>query len=176
MKNFFRDTLLIVIVAAIIFVVKQVALPTTIIRFSSMEPNLEEGQRIIVNKVVYFFHEPERGDVIIFTPPFESEEPFIKRVIGLPGETVEIKDGTVYIYKDGNTLPLDEPYIKQPPAYTLHQFKIPENNYFVLGDNRNNSSDSHTSWTVKREDIIAKAWLSIWPWDRWGLIANPLQE
>ncbi|MBA7716255.1 Signal peptidase I T [subsurface metagenome] len=140
-----------------------------------MEPGLESGQRVLVNQVAYYFREPERGDVIIFDPPFKSEEPFIKRIIGLPGESVEIKQGTVYIHKNGNTLVLDEPYLKEPPAYTFKGDTLPEDEYFVLGDNRNNSQDSHTGWTVKREDIIAKAWLSIWPWDRWGVIANPLQ-
>ena len=176
MKSFLRDTALIVIAAVAIFFLKQAAFPTTIIRFTCMEPTLLEKQRVVVNKVVYHLHEPERGDVIIFDPPFKSEEPFIKRIIGLPDETVDIKDGKVYIHRDGNTLILDEPYIKEPPAYTMDQFEIPEDNYFVLGDNRNRSGDSHAGWTVEREDIIAKAWLSIWPFNRWGVIDNPLQE
>ena len=174
MKDFSRDTLVILILAIAIFFLKQVTIPTTVSRYSCMEPGLEPEQRVLVNKVAYYFGEPERGDVIIFDPPFESEEPFIKRIIGLPGESVEIKQGTVYVHKNGNTLALDEPYVKQPPTYTLEITRIPEGEYFVLGDNRNNSQDSHTGWTVKRKDIIAKAWLSIWPWDRWGFIANPL--
>ena len=114
--------------------------------------------------------------MIIFDPPFESEEPFIKRVIGLPGESIEIKQGTVYIHKNGNAFLLDEPYVKEPIANTFKGDLIPENEYFVMGDNRNNSSDSRTGWTAKREDIIGKAWLSIWPPDSWGLITNPLQN
>ncbi len=141
-----------------------------------MEPGLEEGQRILVNSVVYHFHKPERGDVIVFNPPFESEGPFIKRIIGLPGESVEIKQGTVYIHGKGEVFPLNEPYIKEPPINSFNGGIIPEDEYFVLGDNRNNSGDSRGGWTVKRKDIIGKAWLEIWPPNKWGLIANPLQE
>jgi len=134
-----------------------------------MEPNLQERQRILINKVVYAFHEPERGDVIVFHPPNNRQADYIKRIIGLPGESVEIKQGTVYIHKDGNILPLDEPYIKEQLTRTFDGDPIPQDEYFVLGDNRNNSNDSRSGWTVKREDIIGKAWLSIWPP---GLIPN----
>lgn len=141
-----------------------------------MEPNFEEGQRVLVNKVVYSFHEPERGDVIIFHPPPPHDSkttPFIKRIIGLPGETIEIKNGAVYV----NGSQLHEPYIDEPPSYTFPEYKIPEDNYFVLGDNRNKANDSHTGWTVPRQNIIGKAWLSIWPPDRWGVVAHyPLQQ
>ena len=85
-----------------------------------------------------------------------------------PGETVEITDGAVYL--DGHQL--DEPYIKKPPTYTYPEHKVPQNEYFVLGDNRNNSEDSHTGYTVPRENIIGKAWLSIWPPGEWGVIPN----
>ncbi len=176
MKAFFRELLVIIILVAVISFLFRVVLQTTVIRYASMEPALQEEQRIFVNKIVYSFHEPDRGDVIIFDPPFESEEPFIKRVIGLPGESIEIKQGTVYIHKNGNAFLLDEPYVKEPIANTFKGDLIPENEYFVMGDNRNNSSDSRTGWTAKREDIIGKAWLSIWPPDSWGLITNPLQN
>jgi len=138
-----------------------------------MEPSLEEGQRLLVNKAVYKFHEPERGDVIVFHPSHNPGDEYIKRIIGLPGESVEIKQGTVYIHKqDGNVLPLDELYIKEVPSRPFNGNTIPENEYFVLGDNRNNSNDSRNGWTVKREDIIGKAWLSIWPPSTWGLAPN----
>jgi signal peptidase I len=137
-----------------------------------MEPNLQESQRILINKMVYTFHEPERGDIIVFHPYNNSQADFVKRVIGLPGETIEIKEGTVFIHKDGNILPLDEPYIKEQITRTFEGNPIPQDEYFVLGDNRNNSNDSRTGWTVKREDIIGKAWLLIWPPGEWGLVAN----
>jgi len=141
-----------------------------------MEPGLQDGQQILINKVVYYFHEPERGDIIILHPPppySPDETPFIKRIIALPGDTVEVEDGAVYV----NGLKLDEPYIKEPPVYTFRQKKIPEGEYFVLGDNRNYASDSHTGWTVPRQNIIGKAWLSIWPLNEWGFVPNyPLNE
>jgi len=141
-----------------------------------MLPNFEENQRVVVNKVIYKLNEPERGDVIIFHPPPPNSPkttPFIKRIIALPGDIVEVKKGSVYV----NGSQLHEPYIKEPPKYTFSQYKIPEDNYFVLGDNRNNANDSHTGWMLPRQNIIGKAWLSIWPPDRWGLVAHyPLQE
>jgi signal peptidase I len=97
--------------------------------------------------------------VIIFQPPSESRHDFIKRLIALPGDTIEIKEGTVYL--NGQTI--DEPYIKEYPTYTMEMKEIPEGEYFVLGDNRNHSNDSHSWGTVPRENIIGKVWLSIWP-------------
>ncbi len=136
-----------------------------------MEPSLQNGQQLLVNKVVYYFHEPERGDVIILhpPPPYNPEAtPFIKRIIALPGDTIEVKNGAVYV----NGSKLVEPYIKEPPTYNFQQKKIPENEYFVLGDNRNNANDSHNGWTVPRQNIIGKAWLSIWPPGEWGFVPN----
>ena len=145
------------------------------VKGACMEDSIQsEGQRILISKVVYRFHDPQRGDIIVLHPPHlpKNAYPYIKRIIGLPGETIEVKNGAVYI----NGLKLYEPYIKEPPTYTFPQKKIPENEYFVLGDNRNNANDSHTGWTVPRQDIIGKAWLSIWPLDKWGLAATyPLQ-
>ena len=127
----------------------------------------------MIDKTIYKFRDPQRGDVIIFHSPTNEHSDYIKRIIGLPGESVEIKDETVYIrQKDGDVLPLDEPYIRKPPRYTFPQHKVTENDYFVLGDNRNNSNDSHNGWTVPRQNIIGKAWLSIWPPDEWGLASN----
>ncbi len=173
-KPEYRSVIFAVGLALILFLIKQLTIPTTVIQYNSMEPSLAEGERVLINKVVYGLHEPERGDVIIFNPTFSSSEPFIKRIIGLPGETIDIKAGTVYIHTQENTLKLTEPYIIEPPNYTLDSFQIPEGEYFVLGDNRNNSHDSHSGWTVSRDDIIAKAWLRIWPLDKIGVIENPL--
>ena len=142
--------------------------------YSSMEPNLYEGQRIIISKVIYHFHEPERGDIIIFPNPNDPDEEYIKRIIGLPGEVVEIKDGIVYIHQaDGSVLTLDESeYINTPDKDYFISNTIPADNYFVLGDNRSNSYDSRAGWTVPRQDIVGKAWLSIWPMSDWGLAPN----
>ena len=135
----------------------------------------------VSNKIVYHIREPERGDVIILHPfsSYGSDAiPFIKRIIGLPGESVEIKEGIVYIHtENGEVIPLDEPYVTERASLSFSGDTIPENEYFVLGDNRNNSDDSRNGWTVPRQNIIGKAWLSIWPPDLWGVAANyPLQE
>ncbi len=178
MKQSLRDFLIMLVIAVAVFVGLRTTVQTFIIHFPSMEPNFWEGQRLLVNKVVYKIHKPERGDVIIFRPPNNQRESFIKRIIGLPGESVEIKEGAVYIYKeDGSVLLLDEPYIEEPSGRSFKGGKIPENEYFVLGDNRNGSNDSLIGWTVPRNNIIGKAWLSIWPPNLWGLAANnPLEE
>jgi len=168
MKVFLREILGTILLAVVIFLLLQATVQSFIIVGSSMEPNLHEGERLLVNKVVYKIHEPERGDIIVFRPPTSQRADYIKRVIALPGDTVEIKIDVVYV----NGSPLDEPYIGSHPSYSKKKKKIPENNYFVLGDNRNNSNDSHNNWTVPRENIIGKAWLIIWPPSQWGLSPN----
>lgn len=169
MKTFLRDTLITILLTGVIFFLLQATVQVSIVTGPSMEPDLYHGQRIVVYKTAYLFHPPERGDIIVFRPPRElGATPFVKRIIGLPGDTVEVKEGIVYI----NGSPLDEPYIKEPPTYTLAKEKITGNNYFVLGDNRNNTSDSHVWGTVPHQNIIGKAWLSIWPPDSWGLAPN----
>jgi signal peptidase I len=166
MKNFLREFLITVGLAVIIFVVAQRTVQTYEVFMTSMEPNFHEGQRIVVNKAVYYFGDPERGDVIIFKAPDNSGEDYIKRVIGLPGDTVEIKDHTVYV----NGIRLVEPYVAESPYYTMPAITVPKDKYFVLGDNRNNSNDSHNHWFVDRKDIRGKAWLSTWPPEEWGII------
>jgi signal peptidase I len=169
-----RDIGLTLIVAIVIFLLLQATVQSFVIVGSSMQPNFQEGERLLINKVVYKLHQPESGEVIIFHPPTNPQADYIKRVIALPGEMVEIKEGVVYV----NGTKLDESaYIKAPPNYTFPLTKIPENEYFVLGDNRNISNDSHNGWTVPRENIIGKAWFSFWPPGEWGLVANyPLAE
>jgi len=173
MKTFFRDTLAIILIAAVIIFGLQATIQKFVVDGPSMNLTLHDGQQLLANKVVYKFHEPERGDVIIFHPPNNEKEEYIKRIIGLPGESVEIKEGIVYIHEaDGTVLPLDEPYVNSPAKQPFRGDIIPENEYFVLGDNRNNSSDSRNNWTLPQENIIGKAWLSVWPLDKWGLVAN----
>ena len=191
MKIFFRDLLATLLIAVVIFFGLRTTVQSIIVEGPSMDFSFHDGQRIIVNKVAYDFkmdgkifyrfHEPQRGDVIILDPSTFNNPmitPFIKRIIGLPGESVEIKDGIVYIHQgDGNTIALDEPYITNQASCSFKGDEIPENEYFVLGDNRNNSDDSRNDWTVPRDHIIGKAWLSIWPPEKWGPAANyPLQE
>ncbi|RLC63748.1 MAG: signal peptidase I [Chloroflexi bacterium] len=168
MKVFLREILGLILLAVAIFLLLQVVFPRFEVVGSSMEPNLHDGQRLLVNKAVYFFREPEAGEVIVFQPPNNRRTDYIKRIIALPGDTVEVKAGVVYV----NGSPLDEPYIKDQPSYTLGPQKIPEDSYFVLGDNRNNSNDSHNGWTVPRQNIVGKAWISIWPPGQWGVVTN----
>jgi signal peptidase I len=168
MRTFLREILVTVILALVIFLLLQASVQSFVIVERCMEPNFQEGERVLVNKLAYHFGEPERGDVIILHPPFDPKAVYIKRVIALPGDTVEVKGGAVYV----NGTKLDEPYIKEPPAYTLGKEIIPENEYFVLGDNRNNANDSHNGWTVPRQNIIGKAWLTFWPPGEWGLVRH----
>ncbi len=166
MRDFFRDIVITIILAVVIFFALQFTVGNFVVIGSSMQPSFYQGERVIATKLAYKLHDPERGDVIIFRPPQGMEEDLIKRIIGLPGDVVEVKDGVVYV----NNQPLDEPYIKSPPSYNYPTEIVPEGQYWVLGDNRNNSNDSHTGWTVPREDIIGKAWLIIWPPDRWEVV------
>lgn len=134
----------------------------------SMEPTLENDQFLVVNKLSYRLHAPQRGDIIVFRDPRDEGRKLIKRVIGLPGERVAVRDGQVFV----NGSPLDEPYISSPPRYSQAAQLIPEGHYFVLGDNRNNSSDSHSWGTLPDQEIVGKAWVSYWPPSMWGLIPH----
>ena len=170
MKTTIRDVITTFLVAVVIYFLMQATIQVSIIHGSSMEPSLhgdgDKEQRLLINKAIYFFEEPERGEIVVFRPPEDrADAPFIKRIIGLPGETVAIADGQVLI----NGSLLYEPYIMEPPDYEVEEMTVPGDSYFVLGDNRNRSNDSHSGWTVPRHMIIGKAWISIWPPPFWGL-------
>ena len=172
MKTFFREILITLALAVVVFFIIQTTVQTFVVMGASMEPSLHDRQRLLVNKAVYYLSEPERGDVIVFKLA-KRQADYVKRIIALPGDTVEVKTGVVYV----NGSPLEESYIKNPPSYTIEQQKILGNTYFVLGDNRDNSDDSHNGWVVPHQNIIGKAWLLIWPPNEWGLVPNyPLQE
>lgn len=165
----------------------------------SMEPSLDSGQMLLVNRQIYFhfdangvldalplverdgenvvypFHPPQRGDIVVFEPPVgRADKPYIKRVIGLPGERISIHDGGVFI----NGERLKEPYIGQtatswPGRSDDFKFVIPEEHIFVLGDNRNNSTDSRSFGPVSVDEIIGKAWISYWPAGHLGIVSAP---
>jgi signal peptidase I len=160
---------------------------------SSMETNLHTGQYIIVNRIeylhvdlnllqrllpgnqnvpprlAYLFHLPRRGDIVVFEYPRDTSRDFIKRVIGLPGETVEIRNNQVFI----NGRPLDEPYLS-PPARTqmgnMAPVVVPADAVFVMGDNRGNSSDSRSWGALPLDKIVGRAWFIYWPQEYWGVI------
>jgi signal peptidase I len=134
----------------------------------SMMPTLQDNQFLVVNKLGYRLHEPQRGDIIVFRDPRDSERKLIKRVIGLPGETVEVQNGQVFV--DGQ--PLDEPYIEALGRYSEPSLTLAEGYYYVLGDNRNNSSDSHNWGTLPGTKIVGKAWISYWPPELWGVLPH----
>jgi len=163
-----REVGITVLIAVVVFALLQLTLQSYTVVMSSMEPNFHDGDCIMVNKVSYRSSGPKRGEVIIFAPPFDSPHPFIKRVIGLPGETVEIKDEKVFI--DG--IPLEEEYVMALPDYTMPAKEVPEDEYFVLGDNRNNSNDSHSGWMVPGDNIIGKAWFTYWPPSKWKVVKH----
>jgi signal peptidase I len=136
----------------------------------SMEPTLHSGEYVIVNKVTYYLDDPERGDIVVFHFPRQPDQEYIKRIIGLPGDQVRIDDSFVYV----NDRMLDEPYINADPAYD-GSWTVPDGQFFVLGDNRNNSSDSHNWGFVPVEFVIGKAVFVYWPPTQWGIIEHPTQ-
>jgi signal peptidase I len=135
----------------------------------SMLPTLEVGDRLIVEKVTYRLHAPERGDIVVFDPPprsgFDRGNAFIKRIVGLPGETIAVREGKVTI----NGQVLDEQYVMEPPTYEMDPLTIPAGNVFVMGDNRNNSADSHVWGALPISNIIGRSAVRFWPPVRIGL-------
>ncbi|HLA08624.1 MAG TPA: signal peptidase I, partial [Anaerolineales bacterium] len=131
----------------------------------SMNPSLANGEYILVNKLAYKTGFPTRGDIIVFSFPLDPNQDLIKRVIGLPGETVAIQDGKVSI----NGVVLDEPYIAAPPFYN-GTWVVAKDQLFVLGDNRNESKDSHEWGLLPLENVIGKAIVIYWPPPQWEMI------
>jgi len=158
-----REIVETVALTLVIFVIINAATGRFRIEGPSMNPNLHEGQYLIINKVVYKLHPPRRGDIIVFHHPRNAHHDLIKRVIGLPGETVEVRQGQVHI----NGVPLDEPYVEHRGSYSVH-YELGSDEIFVLGDNRPNSDDSHTWGPLQRERIVGKAAISYWPPGDWG--------
>lgn len=136
---------------------------------ASMEPSLQSGEFVIVNKLAYMFGDPAIGDVIVFHFPRDPAQEYIKRIIGLPGDHVEVKDGKVYV----NERILNEDYIAASPVYET-SWDVPSDSLFVLGDNRNNSSDSHNWGPVPMDYVIGKATFIYWPPTEWGIVEHPL--
>ena len=168
LKRFLIELLETLIIAAILFAGINAVSSRIRVKSISMQPTLYERDFVLVNKLSYEFGEPKRGDVIVFEYPLNPDtEPYIKRVIGLPGDNIVINNGTVII--DGE--PLGEPYTKAPANYS-GTWKVPEDSLFVLGDNRNFSSDSHQWGTVPLENVMGKALFVCYPLNHWKVL-NP---
>jgi signal peptidase I len=191
-----REIIETLLLALVIFVAVRAVVLNFKVDGTSMDPNLADQEMLLVNRNIYFhfdlnglldalpfverdgerivypFHPPERGDIVVFEPPMVSSKPFIKRVIALPGETVTIENGFVYI--DG--VQLDEPYISggitECPRSRCEPVVVPEGAVYVLGDNRRNSSDSRSFGTVDVDDIVGKAWVTYWPFSEFGLVPH----
>lgn len=133
----------------------------------SMQPTLVEGDVILVNKLAYKLGSIQTGDVVIFHDPFNDGEDFIKRVIGKPGDQIDVSNGVVFV----NSVALIEPYIAEQPAY-IGSWQVPEDSIFVLGDNRNHSSDSHSWGFVPLTDVVGKALVVYWPFPRVRLVTH----
>jgi signal peptidase I len=180
------------VLAAVIFFAVRTLAQNFRVEGSSMEPGLHDGQYLLVNKAIYFqinldrlskyipfidpgndpqrylFRAPKRGDVIVFRFPRDPSRDFIKRVIAAPGDTVEIVNGQVKV----NDVPLGEPYIENPGRYDFARQIVPQGSYFVLGDNRNNSFDSHVWGFLPEENIIGQAMVTYWPLSDFGGAGN----
>ncbi len=141
---------------------------------TSMAPLLTDQERIFINKFVYRFEPIERGDVVVFWYPLDRSKSFIKRVVGLPGETVEVRQGRLYV----NGKRLEEPYV--PPQFTdgstYAPVRVPAGEYFVMGDHRASSNDSRVFGPVPDRYIYGKAVFAYWPMDRFGLIPPPAEH
>jgi len=193
-KSLIWEVLQTVVLTILIFVAVRAIVQNFRVEGASMEPTLHRDQYIVINKVVYsrldgtpvspilgadasptgtpkyVFGGPQRGDIIVFKAPGSPDKDFIKRVMALPGEQVRVSAGNVLI----NGQKVDEPYIKFHASYDFETRTVPARQYFVLGDNRPNSTDSHLGWFVPIEDIIGRAWMTYWPPDMWGGVTAPV--
>lgn len=140
-----------------------------------MEPNFSSGDYLIVDELSYNFNDPQRGEVIVFESPNDAGQLYIKRIIALPGETVEIKNGKVFVSNEGKRLLLDENDYFYSFVYTSGNLKLTlsEGEYFVLGDNRSASFDSRKWGTIEEEGIIGKVFMRAWPFVSAGKIEIP---
>lgn len=176
MKEMISTLLYLLIVLCITYIVIHYVGQRTEVWGASMETTLNDGDNLIVDKITYRFRDPQRFDIIVFPFRYEENTYYIKRIIGLPGETVQIDlDGTIYI--DGEVL--EETYgreVIKPEnvGIAIEPVALEEDEYFVMGDNRNNSSDSRTEvvGNIHRDDIIGRAWLRIWPLSEIGILKH----
>jgi len=172
--SFFLDIIQTVVLALAFFVIIYLFFfQPHQVKGNSMSPNFLNGEYLLTDKITYRFKEPKRTDVIIFAAPMDEDYEYIKRIIGLPGETIKVEAGHIFI----NGEKLEEIYLNKEIKTqggnflkTGQTFLIPEGEYIVIGDNRSYSSDSREWGTVPRKNIVGKAWLRYWPLDKFGLV------
>jgi signal peptidase I len=171
LRSLLREAVETLVLIATIYALVNLASARFIVEGDSMQPNFATGQFLIVSRVNYLLGKPERGDIVVFHYPLEPETDYLKRVIGLPGEVVEIMDTHVYI----NGVQLNEPYIHEACTPTIcpnRRWEIGPSQYFVMGDNRNHSSDSRSFDAVDQRFIVGEALLRYWPPDEWGIVTK----
>jgi signal peptidase I len=159
-----REIVETLVLTAVIFLGVRVLVQNYKVEGFSMEPTLDDGQYLLINKVGMHFHQPERGDIIVFQYPLDTTKSFVKRVIGVPGDTVQVLNQQTIV----NGKVIKEPYIRSPENGLYPPTTVPPGEYFVLGDNRNNSSDSRSWGMLPEKDVIGLAWVSYWPPRTWG--------
>lgn len=159
-KNDIKEWIQAILIAVVVsMVIRLFLFETTLVYGPSMLSTLHERDRVIINKLVYHFYSPTRGDIVVFKNPNNNKENYVKRVIGIPGDTIKIVDEKVYV----NDELLDEPYLSEPTEREFPKTKVPEGTIFVMGDNRNKSQDSRAIGPIPIDNIIGKAQLRIWP-------------
>lgn len=163
-----RELIETVVLALIIFLLIRQGIQNYRIESFSMRPNFDEGQFVLVNKLAYRIGEADRGDVVVFHNPNNTQEDYIKRVVGLPGDMVEIRERSVYI----NGERLDEPYTNSgtSPQSVSPNIVVSPNHLFVMGDNRDNSRDSRSFGELEEDLVVGKAWIRVWPPEQFGPI------
>ncbi len=166
--RFLLETVQTLVLALVLYLLIDSVVARVRVEKVSMLPTVHPGEFVLVNKLAYRFGEIEHGDIVVFHYPMDPNDDYIKRVIGVPGDLVETKDGLVRV----NGAAWDEPYISAPPAYSGN-WTVPENSLFVLGDNRNQSSDSHTWGFVPTSNIVGKAIAVYWPFDQIKTLTHP---
>lgn len=168
-RGFVKEVIETIFLIAAIYALVNLATARFIVEGASMQPNFETGQFLIVSRLNYLFGQPEYGDIVVFHYPNNPDKDYIKRIIGLPGDTVEIRDTRVLV----NGEELNEPYINEPcrPLQCKDEtWVLADDEYFVMGDNRNHSSDSRSFGPVQAEFIVGEALVRYWPPSDWGLV------
>ena len=190
-RSFVWEIVQTVLLTLLIFLAVRAVVQNFKVEGLSMDPTLASGQYLLINKIGYarvagtpleklfppsmvsddgyLFGGPQRGDIVVFRSPVQPDKDFIKRVIALPGDTVEVRGGQVFV----NGEAVSEPYIAHRAPYVVPRQTVPPHHYYVLGDNRPNSSDSHVWGPVPVDNLIGRAWVSYWPPSLWGTVTPP---